>query len=177
MEKMCVRAGAALALATSAVAVPAVAWADGPGYGGTADQLQITWVTSSSSEASAHVGAASSNDVISTNAEEMKISGGGFRGESFVNIQIGSTKIQTRRSDMSGTLDMVVRSTPDDQPGMSVVAIGTSPGGTRRTLVGAIPPKPSGVGPGQIVPWLGLATICGAVGTYVWRRGRPTKVG
>lgn len=175
------RAAAVGLLLASTSVLGGVAHAEGPGYGGTADQLSVTWVeTQPLAMAAEYMGdppgvpppGSSGGDpnVIDSSAAgpALDVSGVGFRSQSNVSVRVGGGPTEERRTDVSGSLRMKV---PADissqlQPGASVLAIGPSPSGTRRTLVGSIPPRPSGVGPADILPWLGLLVFSGA-GVFV----------
>ena len=83
------------------------------------------------------------------------ISGLGFRSGSPVVVQVGDSGNANSRSDEVGELRVSVEaSTEANAPGTSVLATGRAPSGTTRVLVGAIPPRPRGVGPMDVVPWL-----------------------
>ncbi|HQZ86858.1 MAG TPA: hypothetical protein PLB21_14700 [Actinomycetota bacterium] len=183
------RAAAATAVLALSVPLAGTAWADGPGYGGTADQLNVTWTEPAAVAMAAPLPAADppvvpgpSSDTRDPNTigstevgPSLAVSGVGFRSQSKVVVQVGDKATEQRRTDVSGSLEMKVPAdiSAEMQPGASVLAVGTSPGGTRRTLVGSIPPKPSGVGPSDIIPWVGLVAVgIAAVLAVVRRRAR-----
>ena len=55
-------------------------------------------------------------------------------------------------------------------PRTSVVALGRSPSGTSKTLVGSVPPRPNGTGPVDLVPWVELAALVALSGGWLVRR-------
>ena len=103
----------------------------------------------------------------------LDVFGLGFRGRSEVVVTVGTNAPVTTRVDPTGTLDLSVDLEQLDagpQPGTSVVVLGRAPAGTSRTLVGAVPPLPSGTGPADLVPWIVGAGLVGAGATAVRRR-------
>jgi MYXO-CTERM domain-containing protein len=160
-------AGAVLA----AVAAPAPARADGPGYGGTADALTVQWEDQSAALAVYAVG---------------------FRGGSTVHLRVGASPERAVTADPSGALrlvvgavagasaDMTVLPMPDAttgrlSPGTSVLVAGQTPTGALRTLVGAVPPPAASTGPADMVPWAAAVAMLG--GSAMWlRRRRPDAV-
>jgi hypothetical protein len=160
-------AGAVLA----AVAAPAPARAEGPGYGGTADALTVRWEESAA----------------------VAVYAVGFRGGSTVQLRVGASQERAVTTDPSGALRLVVGRTaaqvgPDTtvlplpeattgrlSPGTSVLVAGQTPTGALRTLVGAVPPPAASWGPADVVPWATVAALLG--GGAVWlRRRRPAVV-
>ena len=186
------RTVAAAAVLALSIPFAATAYADGPGYGGTADQLNVSWTEpaavamamAAALPADAPVvpgpssGGGDPNTIGSTDQGPLlAVSGVGFRSQSKVLVQVGDKATEQRRTDVSGSLEMKVPAdiSAEMQPGASVLAVGTSPGGTRRTLVGSIPPKPSGIGPSDIIPWVGLVAVSvAAVLAVLRRRARAT---
>lgn len=164
-------AGAA-ALTALLTAAPAAA-TEGPGYGGNADALSVSWTTSD--EQVLAMGVRAADDLrIEGSALRLDLFGLGFRGRSEVSISVGSGAAVSVRVDETGTLDLAVpveRLGAGPQPGTSVVVLGRAPSGTSRTLVGAVPPLPSGVGPAQLVPLL-AALLGAAAGALALRRRR-----
>lgn len=198
---------AAAIVASPAVCGPGPAWADddlpgaeplvieGPGYGGTADELGVRWVRLPVSLAAAPIGAAGSGrpllaalgagpgsedggprspDLLETGDSDvgLAVEGVGFRGKSAVTIRVGESDPVRLRTDPTGTLAVQVAGVVLNgvTPGMSVVAIGRSPSGTTRTLVGAVPPRPGGLAPSDVIPWLAALGGLVALGWQVHRR-------
>jgi MYXO-CTERM domain-containing protein len=154
------------------VVAPAAA-TEGPGYGGTADELSVAWTTSDVQVLA--MGAPGTSDLqIDGSPLSLELYGLGFRGRSEVSVSVGSSPAVTMRVDETGTLDLAVpveRLGAGPQPGTSVLVLGRAPSGTTRTLVGAVPPLPSGVGPAQIVP-IGAAALALVGGAVAVRRRR-----
>ena len=160
-----------LAAAGAALLLPlAQAHADGPGYGGSADKLSVKWST-------AGAVSASSATFTPPGAPTLVISGLGFRSGSPVVVQVGDHGSASSRSDQVGELRIAVdASTENDAPGTSVLATGRAPSGTTRVLVGAIPPRPGGVGPMDVVPWLvGGGLLAWGATTMLRRRRRQVE--
>ncbi len=131
------------------------ALADGPGYGGTADKLAVSWASGPTTQAAGSTAAAPQR--------VLHISGVGFRNLSQVSLRVSANSNIATRVDAAGTLSAAV-SLPANSPditGTSVVASGRAPSGTSLTLVGSVPPVPSGMSPAQVVPW--VAAIVGLV--------------
>lgn len=144
--------------------------AEGPGYGGNADELTVTW------EESPDVQAAGEGLGISGGGPELAVFGLGFRGKSEVSVSVGETGTLETRVDQTGTLEAVVpsvRASNTPEPGTSVIVIGRAPSGAIRTLVGAVPPLPSGTSPADLVPF---AVLSGLVVVLVVGAVRRTKV-
>lgn len=147
--------------------------ADGPGYGGGADRLAVSWDTQPPTTAmglpvtgrsGTAEGAASASDLRSvTDDVSLSVNGVGFRGLSAVEVRVGSGEPFEVRTDATGTLAVRAPASSSDavQSGTSVVAIGRSPSGTTKTLVGSVPPRPDGIGPVDLVPWVaaGLGVV------------------
>jgi hypothetical protein len=94
----------------------------------------------------------------------LDVFGLGFRGKSEVQVSVGTIDAVTTRVDTTGTLELSVGSaklSEGPQPGTSVVVQGRAPSGAARTLVGAVPPLPSGTGPADLVPWVVGAVLAG----------------
>lgn len=179
------------------VAVPA-ANAEGPGYGGGADKLNVSWEAGAADSGSAAGsstpalpstgggaakgaanGAAAAG--VPTRTDEglaLVVDGVGFRGLSEVSVRVGSDEPFTTRVDDSGTLDVGVPLSQSEtaKSGTSVVATGRSPSGTSMTLVGSIPPRPAGVGPVDLVPWVAAAVAIGLAGSWLVSRLSPRRV-
>jgi hypothetical protein len=166
------RAYPALAAALgAALLVPlAPAYADGPGYGGSADKLSVKWSTA---------GAVSASGTTFTppGTPTLVVTGLGFRSRSPVVVQVGDQGSTSSRSDEVGELRIAVDADAGvDEPGTSVLATGRAPSGTTRVLVGAIPPRPGGVGPMDVVPWLvGGALALWAALSVLGRRRRAAS--
>ncbi|GGQ73776.1 hypothetical protein [Couchioplanes azureus] len=159
-----------------AVLAPGAALADGPGYGGTADALTVQWQTPSSAT-----------------ADGLAVYAVGFKGGSPVNLRVGADPERSVIADASGALRVLVlsaavtpapASTPDTtvlpasagtagrlSPGTSVLAVGETPAGVLRTLVGSVPPPEAGRGMQDLAPWAGAAALAGAAVVWTRRRG------
>lgn len=176
-------------MATSAVPAIAAESSEGPGYGGKADKLDVAWsqdsqvVTASASDKpgapvpqSLDGDAGMDPTLLSAGpaGPQLTVFGVGFRGKSDVNLRVGGGRPLDVRVDDAGTLQIdVPRSdSVEAQPGTSVLAQGRGPSGATRTLVGAVPPLPSGTSPAQFVPW--LAGIGAVVFAGWWLRRRVT---
>ena len=147
--------------AVGCVVQPALA--DGPGYGGTADKLAVSWVTGASAQAADASPSAASRT--------LHISGVGFRNLSTVSLRVSSNSTLTTTVDAAGTLSAAVQ-LPANGPtltGTSVVASGRAPSGTSLTLVGSVPPVPAGMSPAQVVPWVAALLGLGLLGYRVAR--------
>lgn len=146
---------------------------DGPGYGGTADELAVSWAEQDQVLAMGPAGPAIE---LEQSGLALAVNGVGFRGRSEVVVTVGTNEPITARVDPTGTLALSVdldRAAAGPQPGTSVVALGRAPGGTSRTLVGAVPPIPAGTGPADLVPWIVGLGLAGA-GVVAARRRRVT---
>jgi hypothetical protein len=161
----------AAVLVGSLVLAPAAFASEGPGYGGTADELAVSW---KETERIVAMGPPGTSLDIEASGLALDIFGLGFRSRSEVVVTVGTTDPVTIRVDPSGTLDLEVgleRLGAGPQPGTSVIVLGRAPSGTTRTLVGAVPPVPSGFGPADLVPWLVALALTGA-GAVALRRRR-----
>ncbi|MFI5495087.1 hypothetical protein [Actinoplanes sp. NPDC051859] len=172
------RSSAQLVLAAAvlgAFLAPSAALADGPGYGGTADALTVQWQPP----------AGATGDGLAVYAV-------GFKAGSAVNIRVGSDPERPVVADPAGALRVLVlvasatptpASTPDTTvltaaagavgrlaSGTSVLAVGETPTGVLRTLVGSVPPPDSGRGLQDIAPWAGAAALLSSL--VVWTRRR-----
>ena len=160
--------GAALLMVGVGVVLAPVSAAEGPGYGGTADQIAVSW------EASPQPGALGPSGQAPTSAARLAVQGLGFRGLSDIDLRVGDAPPAAEATDETGTVAVTV-TIPGGQaaPGTSVVAVGVTPSGSRRVLIGAIPPRASGVGPQELVP-IAIAVLGGTVlAGSVWRRRQP----
>ena len=132
-----------------AVAAPGAALADGPGYGGTADALTVQWRESS----------------------ELAVFAVGFKGGSPIRLRVGSATERTMAADDAGALRLTVLEA-GQVTGTSVVAMGRTPAGALRTLLGSVPPRATAIGPADVAPW-GAGTVAAAAGVLAFmRRGR-----
>jgi hypothetical protein len=181
---------------------------EGPGYGGTADELSVAWVQFPSARAAPSAlirpllgtavvvpagwpsgghgqdGGPADPEILRAGDSQLGLSilGVGFRGRSTVTLRIGESDPVIQRTDATGTLALQVVgvAAAATRPGMSVVAIGRNPAGTTRTLVGAVPPQPSGVGPADLIPWVVAGMVVLALawqGRRAARAGRPGPPG
>ncbi|BCJ49566.1 hypothetical protein Asp14428_10410 [Actinoplanes sp. NBRC 14428] len=170
----------ALVLAASvlgSVLAPGVALADGPGYGGTADSLTVQWRLPAG-----------------TTAEGLAVYAVGFKSGSPVKLRVGAAAERPVVADAAGALRVIVVSaaaaatpaaTPDTtvlpvtdpgaagrlSPGTSVLAVGQTPAGALRTLVGSVPPPEAGRGLPDVAPWAGAAAVLAAAAIWTRRRG------
>lgn len=156
-------------------AAPVANAEEGPGYGGTADELAVVWqpVEQVNLAAGPTMAVAADSELIRTEQQsaQLVVRGVGFRGRSEIALRVGAEGTEVLRVDESGSLEAEVATSTGDvaEPGTSVIAIGRAPSGAARTLVGAVPPLPSGLGPADLVPW--VAAAAAAVGAIVtWRR-------
>lgn len=162
-----------------AVMAPGVALADGPGYGGNADALTVQW------QSPADAG-----------SDGLAVYAYGFRGGSPVNLRVGATAEKAVTTDASGALrvlmldasataatasaaDLTVLAASAGtagrlSPGTSVVAVGETPEGNARTLIGSVPPPAGGRGVQDVVPWAGAVAVAG--GAVLWLRRNPVLV-
>jgi hypothetical protein len=179
------RAVAVVVLTLLASPLPAASAEEGPGYGGSADALSVSWVEPSdqdpaTAETVVELGGQGAAVIIRSNAQptlesdrlQLQVNGLGFRARSQVVIRVGGSAPVSSRSDTAGSLNVAIDPAlvGGTQPGLSVVAIGRGPSGTAVTLYGSVPPEPAGSGPMLLVPWLVLAVIL--AGTAIWLRGR-----
>lgn len=167
------RAAVSVAGAAACVGIlwPAVAQADGPGYGGSADRLSVSWAAGSGGSAALPGGGGGSG------ADLLVVTGLGFRGLSAVSLQVGNRGAAVHRSSDVGSVRIEVPSSEvPTAPGTSVIAIGRAPSGTTRTLVGAVPPRSHGPSPTDVVVVLGgalgLTMVVARQGGRVVRRRR-----
>ena len=91
----------------------------------------------------------------------LSVSGVGFRGLSVVTVRVGSGAVRAVRVDQTGTLSLSIAPATSDSisVGTSVVALGRSPSGTSKILIGAVPPRPTATGPVDVVPWITVAVL------------------
>ncbi|GAA3338445.1 hypothetical protein GCM10020358_18530 [Amorphoplanes nipponensis] len=159
-----------------ALGAEGAALADGPGYGGTADALTVQWQPPED-----------------TRSEGLAVYAVGFRGGSTVSLRVGSADTRAVTADPSGAVRVLVvdRNAVAPAPagadtvllpiehvaggqfaaGMTVSAVGETPAGVIRNLVGAIPPPEAGPGVQDVLRWgVALALAAGGVG-WVRRRG------
>ncbi len=167
---------------------PAIAHADqGPGYGGDADSLNVSWQEPENQAMAAgpppvpsgQDGTGSVRDpermAMSAGASSLRVDGIGFRGLSEVVIQFGSEDPVAVRADQTGTVLADFPATEVAAPGTTVVAIGRSPSGATRTLIGSVPPLAHGADLMGLVPWLLAAPVALiALAALLRRRPSPT---
>lgn len=161
-----------------ALVAPGAALAEGPGYGGTADALTVQW-----------------QPPTGATGDGLAVYAVGFKGSSPVNLRVGSEPERPVFTDASGALRVLVltsavtptpASTPDTtvlsaasavsrlSTGASVLAVGETPTGVLRTLVGSVPPPDAGRGLQDVAPWVGAAAAVGAL--VVWTRRRTAAL-
>ncbi len=165
---------------------PAVAHADqGPGYGGDADSLEVTWKENKDKALAAPPPVPSDeNDgdaprdpdrmSLVGDAATLEVDGIGFRGLSEIEIQFGSEDPVAVRADQTGTVVASFPGTQSADPGTTVVAIGRSPSGATRTLVGSVPPLPHGTNLMGLVTWAIVAPVVLIAGSALLRH-RPRR--
>jgi hypothetical protein len=169
---------------------PAVAYAaQGPGYGGNADGLEVSWDEQPQDKALAAAPPPVPSDsnsggsgpirdpqriVMEGDSASLRIDGVGFRGLSEVSIHFGSQDPVAVRADATGTVAATFPGTDAAAPGTTVVAIGRGPSGATRTLVGSVPPLPNGVDLMGLVPWVVALPII-LLATVGMLRGRPPR--
>lgn len=166
-------AAASCIVVTSGLVGASAARADGPGYGGNAGDLTVKWTETSEAISAAppdvpgqgETGPDPNKIGLQDANQALTILGMGFRASTAVRIQVGDIANVERKSDQTGTLalDVPAAEVGPNAPGASVLATGLSPSGTTRTLVGSVPPKPSGVGPQNIIPWIAGVFAVGAL--------------
>lgn len=170
--------------------VPSVAHAEqGPGYGGDADALAVTWENPKNKAMAAgppavpteRNGGASGGPVtdtkrlaLSPDQSRLNVEGLGFRGLSEVTVQFGDEDPVAVRVDQTGTMSTTFPATGTDAPGTTIVAIGRGPSGAIRTLVGSVPPMPSGTNLMGMVPWFIVVPVVGIAALSLIRR-RPAE--
>jgi hypothetical protein len=160
-----------------AVVSEGAALADGPGYGGTADALTVQWQPPADAR-----------------TEGLAVYAVGFRGGSIVRLRVGSAETAAVTTDLSGAIRVLIvdESAVGSAPatadatvlpvadvsggrfsaGMTVSAVGETPAGVIRNLVGAIPPPEAGTGVQDVWRWgVAMALLAGGVGWV--RRRRP----
>jgi hypothetical protein len=157
-------AALALAAVVGAVVLAPVSDAEGPGYGATADELALSWETGP-----AVVAAGPSTSP----GPGLRVQGVGFRAGVPAEIRLGAGAVEEVTADPSGTLETVLPSSSTvGQPGTAVIADGVTPSGSRRVLVGTVPPLPDGRGPSDLVPLaVGLVVALGVLRSALRRRG------
>lgn len=159
--------------------------AEGPGYGGDAGGLNVTWKTPKNQAAGPPSVPGDSNENAPADptkvgfvpdGAQLQVAGIGFRGLSAVNIQFGNQEPQPVRADTTGSVSANFLATSAESPGTTVVAVGRGPSGAIRTLVGSVPPLPHGPNPMGIIPWLLIIPLIGLaiLGTAGRRAPRPT---
>lgn len=173
---------ALVALLIVAAATPVFA-AEGPGYGGDAAGLNVSWKTPKNKadgppgvpgDSSGNAPADPNKVVFVPEGSRLQVDGIGFRGLSEVEIQFGTQEPQPVRADQTGSVSADFLATSQDSPGTTVVAIGRGPSGAIRTLVGSVPPLPHGPNPMGIVPWLLIIPLIGLA--ILGTAGRARKV-
>ncbi|GAB1640533.1 hypothetical protein [Krasilnikovia sp. MM14-A1259] len=162
----------------AAVLSPGVALADGPGYGGTADALTVQWHGKRSADGVAvyAVGfrAGSTVDLRVGSAPNRKVAADAFGGLRVLMVAAGAV---TSEKPPTGTAVVPVEAAATGgrlSSGTVVQAIGQSPAGSVRTLVGAVPPPDAGGGVSAVMPWTGAAAVLVGIGVLM-RRLRPSR--
>ena len=175
----------------AAFAAASLAHAEGPGYGGSADRLSVTWGPASTAPTAPLPGSAATTQTTTgggrgtsvvmpasdLSSPGLQVTGVGFRGLSSVSVRIGDAATFSARADDTGTLavSIVPASADATSVGTSVVAIGRAPSGTSKTLIGSVPPQPTSSGPIDAVPWITVVVLVGLTGSSVARRLRDTQ--
>ena len=163
---------------------------EGPGYGGGADNLSVAWTDTAATRVLAGAPRGASAPGVPTDSPvkmadpeilsaassraELSVFGLGFGNRSEVDVRVGDGDNMTARTDSTGTLEINLSGgdLTQAQPGVSVLALGRSPSGSMRTLVGAVPPEPDGVGPSELLPWLVGGLLVAVAGFWAIRRRR-----
>ncbi|MFI5935885.1 hypothetical protein [Actinoplanes sp. NPDC051494] len=160
--------------ALGAILAPGAALADGPGYGGTADTLTVQWQAESKK------------------SDGLAVYAVGFRGGSPVQLRVGADAERTIAADQSGALRVLVVNTEATAPtaaedttvlkvdqtstnrfsaGTSVLALGETPAGDIRRLIGSVPPPEAGRGVQDLAPWAGAVAALAAAAVWARRQG------
>lgn len=202
MNRRALRRGSAFSAALALTLLPVTpAFADGPGYGGDAGQLAVSWEQPSATVAPVDQPVAPAADApavlslggsvrgvgaivrlpeatdpqLQNDALALLVRGLGFRGKSAVEVRIGSSSSVVTRADSAGALAVALD--PDQlgaaKPGVSVMAIGRNQSGTEVTLFGSVPPVADGSGPMSLVPWAAAAVAL--TGLALWTRRRHQR--
>jgi hypothetical protein len=132
---------------------PMPASADGPGYGGDADALSILWGSDA-------------------RTSDVAVYAGGFRGGSAVRVQVGADG-KSVTADPYGTVDLLLSAVVTSDAavtGATVLVTGHGPTGQARTLVGAVPPKATGSGMIELLPWAAALAGSGMSALWLYRR-------
>ncbi len=177
-----------------------LAFAEGPGYGGDAGQLTVSWEPAPADPAPADPAPAdpapadqpaalslggsargvaaivmippAADPQLQSDAVSLMVRGLGFRGKSEIEVRIGSDQPVVARADTAGALTVALD--PDKlggaEPGVSVMAVGRNQSGTQVTLFGSVPPTADGSGPMTLVPWA-VGSVALA-GLALWMRRR-----
>jgi hypothetical protein len=150
------RALLAVVAALAVLLSPGTAAAEGPGYGGGADELKVKWNKGKN--------------------RTIVIHGVGFGAGSVILVRLGSGDERSVVADPNGVLRLVVDAAVFAS-GVSILAAGRSPSGTALTLVGSVPREPDEGGLTDVLEWLvvGVAALAG-VGGVAGRRRRPAAV-
>lgn len=167
-----------------------VAQADGPGYGGDAGQLAVSWEPVSDALPAAAtvlppmatggsargVGAlvrpVAAEPELQADALALVVRGLGFRGKSEIEVRVGSGRPLVARADSAGALAVAIdpEALGAAKPGVSVMAVGRNQAGTEVTLFGSIPPVADGSGPMSLVPWAVGAIALASLALWFRRR-------
>jgi hypothetical protein len=156
-----------------------------PGKTAGTDRLVLTWIDG---------------------GDRLQVDGVGYRPKAIVEIRLGNDPIQPARADDMGRVRVQVprRIIVAGQPGASITVIGRSKFGLARALISAVPPRATGRGPIDALPWavafvvlagIGLSALhrrrrgpaapaagaapgraCGGAGSGRHRRGRPVHL-
>ncbi len=189
------RVAIAVALVAVNVAGLAPAQAEGPGYGGTADGLDVRWEAQGSSPEATPVVLTSSRGGGRTMATHIRavdapriqqdvldltVRGIGFRAKSAVTVRLGGSSSLVVRADTAGSLAVAIDGSQLEgtDPGVSIMALGRNPAGTQVVLLGSVPPSPRGTGPMSLIPWVLLAVVLAGLARWTARpRPVPQPVG
>jgi hypothetical protein len=104
----------------------------------------------------------------------------GFRPRSSADVKIADQPLTSTRADRTGTihLEVPVDIVTAGKPGASVILYGKGPTGASRTLFAAVPPRASGRGPIDLLPWsIGafvVLIIAAALLGRLWQRRRAS---
>jgi hypothetical protein len=185
------RVATAVVLVALSASGLAPAQAEGPGYGGTADGLDIRWEAQGSSPGAipavltsssgggrafaAHIRAADPPR-IQQDVLDLTVRGIGFRAKSAVTVRLGGNSSLVVRADTAGSLAVAIDGSQLEgtDPGVSIMALGRNPAGTQVVLLGSVPPAPGGTGPMALIPWVLLAVVLAGLARWT-ARPRPVS--
>ncbi|MEU7907595.1 hypothetical protein [Actinoplanes sp. NPDC049118] len=108
--------------------------------------------------------------------KQLQVSGSAYRPRAVVDVRLGSAPIQQARSDENGQVRVSVPQAliAAGQSGASIIVAGRSVSGASRVLISAVPPRATGLGPVDFLPWSLAAIAVGGIllGALHRRRSR-----